>query len=320
MRSIYQQPVMLAEPSKKVAPDVEGVIDGFVARGDYFFDMKWDGIRCLVYTSDGNVRLVNRAERDITYRYPEIVEAFAKAYPRGEMVFDGEIVCFGDDGKPDFAGAHLRDAQPGPRQAEQLMRKHPATFMAFDMLWNLGHDLRAIPYSVRRQLLQAEASSRFVKPTLQWSRSETDGHTMWKFVTDNGLEGLIAKRGGSVYKAGRSIDWVKLKKAFQISVIATGTTKGTGKRAGTFGAITMTLIKPDSTFISIGEVGTGFSDKQLVEIKQRMDAGELLVLEVELTGIFKDTGKARFPSFKYIRTDVTALECTTAQLDAIPEI
>ena len=51
---------------------------------------------------------------------------------------------------------------------------------------------------------------------------------MWKFVVDNGLEGLIAKRGGGTYKAGRSPDWVKLKKVFTISVIATASTTGSG--------------------------------------------------------------------------------------------
>ena len=81
----------------------------------------------------------------------------------------------------------------------------------------------------------------------------------------------------------------------------------------------MTLLN-DNKPVDIGEVGTGFSDKQLVEIKERMDAGELLVLEVELTGIFKETGKARFPSFKYIRTDCGPLDCTSDQLDAVPMI
>lgn len=320
MRDIRDQPVMLCEPSKKIAASVEGVLDGLMQRGDYWWDLKFDGIRALAYVTDGQVKLVNRVERDVTFRYPEIVAAFAQAYPRGSMVFDGEIVCFGPDGKPDFARAHKRDAQSGATAAASLVATAPATFMAFDLLWHLGHDLRAIPYTVRRQLLQAEATTSFKSTdALQWSRSEKDGHTMWKFIVDNGMEGLIAKRGGSTYKAGRSPDWIKLKSVFSISVIATASTQGSGKRASTFGSLTMTLLD-GTTPVNIGEVGTGFNDKQLVEIKQRMDAGELLVLEVELTGIFKETGKARFPSFKYVRTDCGPLDCTIDQLAAVPTI
>jgi bifunctional non-homologous end joining protein LigD len=114
------------------------------------------------------------------------------------------------------------------------------------------------------------------------------------------------------------MNWIKLKQVFQISVIATGTTQGSGKRAGTFGAIVMTLVGPDGP-VSIGEVGTGFNDREIKEIKQRMESGELLVLEVEIAAMTKQ-GKVRFPSFKYIRTDVTPLDCTIDQLDAIPVI
>ena len=140
---------MLCEPSKKIASSVEGVLAGMMASGTWFYDLKYDGIRAMVFVDDGAVHIKNRVEREISYRYPELVAAFAQAYPRGSMVFDGEIVCFGADGKPDFAGAHKRDAQSGAVAAASLVATTPATFMAFDLLWHLGHDLRAIPYTVR---------------------------------------------------------------------------------------------------------------------------------------------------------------------------
>ena len=42
-------------------------------RGDgWAFEMKWDGVRAVVYVDGGRVRLTSRNDNDMTAAYPEL--------------------------------------------------------------------------------------------------------------------------------------------------------------------------------------------------------------------------------------------------------
>lgn len=306
------QELMLCAASRTVNGNVHQAVEQLHRLGGYFFEQKFDGIRCIAFVDNGIVQLVNRRSVDITYRYPEIVQSLSTAFPTQSRVFDGEIICL-NNGKPDFSRSHMRDAQQNVKSVAALIPLMPATFMIFDLLFN-GEDLRRVAYAGRRALLQVETANG---DALAWSCSTRDGLSLWQDVLTNGLEGLIAKRDTSFYKAGRN-SWIKLKVTHTVSVIATGYTAGQGKRAPGIGAVEMSLIR-DGAQVRCGEVGTGFSDADLKRVKIRMDAGELLVLEVELSNITKD-GKFRFPSFKGVRTDMSLLDCQWDQVLTIPVI
>lgn len=318
---LKQQGVMLCSASKDVHYDVDLAVRMLDEGGKHVFDMKYDGIRSLAFVDEGVVTLINRRGVDITFRYPEVVAALANAYPSGSIALDGEIVVFDAEGNADFAASHRRDAQQNVRSVAPLVAQFPATLMAFDLLHFHGDDLRRMPYKARHAILSTQAKTAFgnAGSALAWSTPRTDGLAYWQEVKSKGLEGLVAKSLTAPYRAGRSANWVKLKVCHQISVIATGYTEGKGSRKGKIGAIEMTMIGPDSQPVRVGEVGTGFTQKTLAELQALMDAGTLLVIEVEITAITKE-GKCRFPSYKGVRTDKSVLECTTDQLQGIPII
>ncbi|MEO6159058.1 MAG: hypothetical protein ABIQ39_15685, partial [Ilumatobacteraceae bacterium] len=114
---LYDQGAMLADQSKKTAPLVDDALNALHGTGDYYFDLKWDGIRCLAYVTEDVVQLINRNRVDITYRYPEVVEALGKAYAGRSVVLDGEVICL-KDGVPTFDRAHKRDAQASAPAAQ----------------------------------------------------------------------------------------------------------------------------------------------------------------------------------------------------------
>lgn len=309
---LNEQVPMLAQPHKTINPDVNTALTTLARSGDWFFDIKWDGVRCMAHIVDGKVELWNRRGVNITYRYPEVVEVLAKEWPNGHNIFDGEIICFGDNGLPDFPRIHKRDAQSNERSAAALAAKYPATFMAFDIVAFRGDDVRRLPYTSRRALLRTEMEGRNTT-VVQWSRSEPNGDAMWDFIKQRSMEGLIAKRKGSIYTGGRSASWVKLKPTSTLSALVSGVDPGTGHRASTFGALFLSLLDKDHNLVGIGKVGTGFKDADLQMMVGLIQGGQPIIVEVEYQEV-SPNGQLRFPVWKGVRTDVGLLDCTTEQL------
>jgi bifunctional non-homologous end joining protein LigD len=65
------------------------------------YEIKWDGIRAIAFSRPGRLRLESRNLIDITARYPEL-RALNRALSHHEVVLDGEIVAFDDEGRPSF--------------------------------------------------------------------------------------------------------------------------------------------------------------------------------------------------------------------------
>ena len=76
---------------------------------DHIFELKWDGIRALLFIEDGRVRIQGRDLQDLTHLFPELANA-AKYVRADNAVFDGELICFDDDGHPSFEQLHHRAA------------------------------------------------------------------------------------------------------------------------------------------------------------------------------------------------------------------
>jgi bifunctional non-homologous end joining protein LigD len=315
-QALYSQGCMLADQSKKTAPLVDDAVAALVATGDYYYDLKWDGCRMKAYVTEGVVQLINRNEVDATYRYPEIVEALGKAYAGRSVVLDGEVICL-KDGVPAFDRAHKRDAQ-GSAPSAAMVASMPATYMVFDLIYNDWDDLRQMPYMGRRGLLQTEAeafTASGLQDTLQWSRSEKDGATMWEFIKTMRLEGLIAKHRNGRYTAGRGAAWIKLKPTMSLLALVAGFDAGKGARASTFGNLHLVLLDSAMNLVPIGKVGTGFNDNDLRTMLPMLQqpTGPLIV-EVEYQEV-STARQLRFPVFKGIRTDVVLTDCTIDQLD-----
>jgi len=66
------------------------------------YEVKWDGIRALVYSEPGRLRLETRNLRDVTAGYPEL-RRLNRALSSHRAILDGEIVAFDSDGRPSFA-------------------------------------------------------------------------------------------------------------------------------------------------------------------------------------------------------------------------
>jgi bifunctional non-homologous end joining protein LigD len=231
-----------------------------VPEGDQWaFEIKWDGYRTIVHVDDidrgrdvdgGRVRLQSSAGHDVTARWPELGD-LAGSVNASSAILDGELVVFGDDGRPSFELVQ----QSGAGSARQ------AVLQCFDVLQIDGIDVIDLPYEARRRLLE-----QLVEPGDNWTVPSCrigDGPALLAATAEQGLEGVIAKRLDSRYRPGtRTRDWRKIKNRVVVELTIGGFTAGAGRRSPTFGALLVGRPAPHGLQFA-GGVGTGFDEATL---------------------------------------------------------
>jgi bifunctional non-homologous end joining protein LigD len=287
---------------------------------DWAFEMKWDGIRAVVDIADGGLRLLTRNGNDVTATYPELAEVVdAVSAP---AMLDGEIVALDTRGRPSFGRLQSRMNLTRRADIERAMRDYPVHLLLFDLLEVDGERLLSTPYDERRARLQ-----EVVRPTkrVQVPPAFEGGlEAAIRSSRELGLEGIMAKDRRSAYVVGRrTSSWVKIKHHSAQEVIVVGWKPGQGRRSDGVGSLLLGI--PDRDGIRyVGKVGTGFSDKDLDAIAERLqpmaieapavrdvprpDARDAhwvrpdLVAEVEF-GEWTHTGRLRQPSWRGWRPD-----------------
>jgi bifunctional non-homologous end joining protein LigD len=233
-----------------VAPMQAMLVDS-IRPGDWIYEIKFDGYRALALRGGNETRILSRNEKDLGRQFPEVKDAVA-AINVQDAVIDGEIVALDDKGRSSFQ--LLQGFDMG------LVRP-PIVFYAFDLLRLNGKDLQNLPLEERK----AKLEGLLKKPpgVLRYSVSFT--HKIQELLSraqELGLEGLIGKRSGSRYEAGkRTGAWVKIKLYQEQEFVIGGYTEPEGSRKY-FGALLVGFYEGKS-FKFAGRVGTGFSDKLL---------------------------------------------------------
>jgi bifunctional non-homologous end joining protein LigD len=180
------------------------------------YEFKWDGVRALVEVSAGGVHIRSRRGNDVTIAYPELT---GLGNGIDDALVDGEIVAF-DHGRPSFGLLQTRMHVRVRAQAKRLAVTAPVAFIAFDLLRLYGVGLTDRPLSERRATLE-----RMVADHPQWTVSPLfdDGPATEAAAREHGLEGVVAKRGTSKYRAGtRGPDWQKIRFARRDEFIVVG--------------------------------------------------------------------------------------------------
>ncbi len=235
---------------------------------NWHFEGKWDGVRAIVEIGDGHFRLVSRNGNDVTAAYPELQEV-ATVLDGHVVVLDGEIVALDADGRSDFSRLQRRMKLIKPSEIERVARDVPVRLEIFDILHLDGVSLLRKSYDDRRRLLTAldpHGQVFSVPETMPGPAAEALQRTR-----ELRWEGIIAKKGDSVYMPGkRSRTWIKIKNIQDQEVVIVGWRPGNGRRAGGIGALLMALPTADG-FDFVGRVGTGFSDALLDDLLRTLE-------------------------------------------------
>jgi bifunctional non-homologous end joining protein LigD len=233
----------------------------------WVFERKLDGIRAAVRRQGGEVTLTSRTGNSLTSAYPELVEALAEE-PATEFAADGEIVAF-DGSRTSFERLQGRMGIHDPQLAR--MTGISVYLYLFDLLEFEGHDLTVLPLRKRKAALRRAFS--FHGPIRYTPHRNERGEDFFREACEKGWEGLIAKRADSRYVHSRSGDWLKLKCSFEQELVIGGFTPPQGSRKR-FGALLVGYYE-DGELRYAGKVGTGFSERALADLGDRLEALEI---------------------------------------------
>lgn len=170
---------------------------------NFLYEIKFDGIRALIYVSKNSFKILSRNGTNLTNKYPEL-NKIQKLVGNHEIIFDGEIIAT-EGAHPSFSLLQKRNKIK--KITDKIIEEVPVTFIAFDILYD-NVDLTNLSLDKRKKILgQYPDNSVFIK-----SRIYSDGLSLFKMVKKIGLEGIVAKKRKSIYLFGkRTSDWVKVK-------------------------------------------------------------------------------------------------------------
>src|SRR5262249_50064035 len=147
--------------------------------------------------------------------------------------------------------AKLQQRMQAQRPSDELRRRIPVFFYAFDLLYVDGYDVRQVPLRYRKELLRKALAYRH--PLRFTDHRETEGEAYYQEACELRWEGIIAKNGESLYVPGRSPDWLKFKCVNEQEFVIAGYTDSEGQRVG-FGALLVGYYH-DGKLVYAGKVG-----------------------------------------------------------------
>jgi ATP-dependent DNA ligase len=167
--------------------------------GDWIYEPKWDGFRCLAFRAGDEIDLRSRHDRPLARYFPELLAGLSELGSRS-FVLDGEIVVPGPAGL-DF-DALLARIHPAASRVALLSRETPARYMVFDVIALEGEDLTERPFSERRELLLQLLGEP--GPAVRATPATRDAAVAaeWLAGAGAGIDGVMAKPAGMPYRPG----------------------------------------------------------------------------------------------------------------------
>ncbi len=228
----------------------------------WLHELKLDGYRIQARKDGQQVKLLTRKGLDWTHRMRTVAAAAARL-PVESATLDGEVVVLGEDGTTSFA-----DLQA----AFQEGAERDLTYFCFDLLHLNGRDTRGLPLRRRKELL-AEVLAGGDEVVRLSEHIETGGEEMFHKACELHAEGIVSKRAGAKYVAGRGGDWVKSKCLREQEFVIGGYTFSS-EGEDRVGSLLLGYYR-DGELMYAGRTGTGFTQKTRRELRKRLGAMEI---------------------------------------------
>jgi DNA ligase-1 len=316
---------------------LEDTPDNLGAIENWYVEHKWDGIRSQVIVRNDELFVWSRGEELVTDKYPEF-HSFIGEIPNG-TVMDGEILPFPNGDIGTFNDLQTRIGRKTISKA--LLKKTPVILKVYDILEWEGKDIRKLPFSERRRILEALVRHLVENTDLPLQLSETMEFSHWDEIGQERersrevkSEGLMLKRKDSPYLVGRKKgDWWKWKvDPLTIDAVLTYAMRGHGRRSNLFTDYTFALWdqneKGEKELVTFAKAYSGLTDAEFRKIDAWIKKNTLerfgpvrsvtphQVFEIAFEGIaiskrHKSGVATRFPRILRWRTDKKIEEANT---------
>lgn len=241
-----------------IRPMLATLVDKPFEDSEWLYELKFDGYRAEAFVKDGKVRLVSRNQNEFTSAYPEL-SIIADVIDAKQAILDGEICALDPQGRSSFSLMQQRTGLSGDqgRKIRNSRPDIPIVYYAFDVLYLDGYSLLRVNLEDRKQLLRERLTTSSL---VKFSEHFPNGMELYEAAAERQLEGIIAKRRKSCYIEKRSSEWLKIKITQQAECVIGGYTDPKGTRPH-FGSIVLGLYDDSDRLISIGQAGSGFTEK-----------------------------------------------------------
>lgn len=191
--------------NKDIKPMLLGEVREVFDSKEYLYEVKYDGIRVLVFVSKDKVVIRSRYGIDITGLFPEMMVLCKMV--KGNVIFDGEIIML-DNNKVSFSKLQKRIHLKNKKTIEFLSKTNPVIFICFDVIYE-GKDLINLSLLERKDVLSNYRDNDvFIKSTYVIG----DGTKLFNAIKKLDMEGIVAKKINSKYLVNeRSDNWLKIK-------------------------------------------------------------------------------------------------------------
>lgn len=302
-----------------ISPQLATLVNHPPAGAEWIHEVKFDGYRILAFLKNKTIRLMSRNNKEWTKYFSTVANSIKNSFKKN-IIVDGEIVILDKYQKSNFQ--LLQNAIDSEEDKSFV-------YYIFDILYYDQYDLRTLSLKERKNILHQLLLS-VDNPLLQYSDHIIGrGEEVFNAACEMSLEGIVSKNINSAYEQKRTKTWLKSKCTQRQEFVIGGFTPPQGAR-GYFGSLYLGYYNKDGSLIYCGNVGTGFNEKSLQDLYQKMKKNitksnpfttnppgitratwvkPILVCEIEFSKWTAD-GNLRHPSFKGLRLDKTAKSIT----------
>ncbi len=251
--------------------------------GQVIAEPKYDGMRAQLHFNKKKqlAKVFSRSLEDLTHMFPEVKEALA--FVKFEScILDAEAV-----GVDPTTGQIVPFQETMKRKRKynvtELAKQLPVRFYVFDILDVNNKPLIDEPLLKRKEFLNQafKPNNILIKTLFELIDDPVELHRFHQQMLAEGYEGVVVKHPQAKYRAGRKgWRWVKIKEAEgktgklndTLDLVVMGYYLGKGKRAQFgLGAILVGVMGYNEEVLSIAKIGTGMTEDQLIELKERLD-------------------------------------------------
>jgi bifunctional non-homologous end joining protein LigD len=267
LKDRISRPPIAAVSGAKLAP-----FPGFITPSDptlrerapdspgWLHEIKIDGYRAQVHIHRGRITVYSRSGYNWTDHFHQIAQA-VKTFSARDLIIDGEATVFGSTGLPDFQALRRELAK---RHSDRLV------YLAFDLLYLDGYDLRSAPLIERKRALQDLLAKPPPKLVYVEHYEVDDGEAVYRHACKLKLEGIVSKRRDSPYRSGRQESWLKLKCTKSDTFPIVAFVEKLGARPRRIASLYLGRREGDR-LIYAGKARSGYTEEVAREVRERLD-------------------------------------------------